>query len=312
MDIDSSPVPRRQQHTCNNLLSVSPSSSVMEFVSEPVVTRATAVPVTNATGAVSKKCTCPYERPTLKTMEAAAAAGLAPSTSSTILPANHLYQMSSQSAHLPLSAGAAAVEEKVLVESEEDIRNANVTHLEDNLNNNNSSNTNIISGSCDNTRSGDDKDANSNPSIITVQAATNDNVVVVGGSSEPVKAAEKKKKSLESDELKKKKKSSDSSSSGKKKQSSSDDHIRCSCSEVQLRVKAAESPPPPKIGMGRSSLNDGILSNCLSALNFVSGNRIGGGSDSKLGSSSSNSNGTRSPRNSKSHKSSSSADSLGE
>lgn len=304
MDIDSSPVPRRQQHTCNNLLSVSPSSSVMEFVSEQVVTSGTAAPVTTAPATVSKKCTCPYERPTLKTMEAAAAAG-------------HLYQMSSQSAHLPLSAGAAAAvgAEKVLVELEEDIRNANVTHLEDNLNNNNTSNITNISGNCDNTRSGDDKDVNSNPSIITVQAVINDNVVVVGGRSEqPVKEEEKKKKSIESvDELKKKKKSSDSSSSGKKKQSSSDDNSRCSCSEVQLRVKAAESPPTPKSGgMGRSSLNDGILSNCLSALNFVSGNRIGGGSDSKLGSSSSNSNGIRSPRSSKSHKSSSSADSLGE
>lgn len=294
MDVDSSPAVTRRQHTCNtssssgssssssNQLSVSPSA--MEFIIE------------TAAAAVPKKCTCPYERPTLKTMEAAiAAAGVAPASAAN--SKHHYHKFSSSQS---LSAAGA---------EEEDARNANliraiispqvavvaggataaIAEVEDSLNNNNNNNIGSVNQlACDNNsergRSGvqeEEKQVNLNSSINLLVNSNDNRNKDSSSASQSMQLEEESHKDTmtvgdsAADQkvllLQQKKKSS----SSKKKQSSAGADSKCSCSDITLRVKAAESPPQQRSSLTRSSLNDGILSNCLSALNFVSGNRIG-------------------------------------
>lgn len=275
MDIDLSESPTNSgvlsdlvNYTCNS----NHSNRTKEFV---VVTEPTAITaVLSNTTTVPKKATCPYERPTLKTMEAVTKPHNFPSSSLSVLD---------------------------VTSKEEDTRNANLIRpsdgiAEDNLNNNinsvnpdnsnNSASVNLLPTSERNLIS---EDVNANLSIIP---NVNDN------KSDRVDLETKSVIKSDHPQNPQKKVS--------RKKLPSSDH-KCNCTEaVTLRVKAAESPPPQRIGLARSSLNDGILSNCLSALNFVSGNRIGS-SDSK---SSASGSAIRSPRGSKSNKTTSST--LGE
>lgn len=302
MDIDSSPVASRQQDTCNSGHQL--NTSTMEFQGDVQPTVAT----------VSKKCTCPYERPTLKTMEA------------NIINNNN----NSKHQQLPASPRQSSSEsDRARSEEEEDTRNANLIRpsvnrdqvIEDNLNNNNnnnSSSSSVNSMACDNEVSLLPSDVkSSNPSImlnVTSNSSSHSSLVlgdvvkveeIVQG-KEDKKTTTKHKKTSELLDQKLKK--------SKKKAAGGEDKCRCSSSSadgVTVRVKAAESPPVQSL---RMSLNDGILSNCLSALNFVSGNRIGGGGgDSKSATGGSPSSAAKGSRASKSGKSSSSSgDSLGE
>lgn len=277
MDIDLSESPTNSgvlsdlvNYTCNS----NHSNRTKEFVVAAEPTAITAI-VSNTSTTVPKKATCPYERPTLKTMEAVNKPHNYPSSSLPVLD---------------------------VTSKEEDTRNANLIRpsdviAEDNLNNNNinsvnpdnsnnSASVNLLPIS-ESERNLISEDVNANPSIIpTVDDNKSDRVDLDN------------KSVIESDQ-----KQNPQKKASRKKQPTSDH--KCNCTEaVTLRVKAAESPPPQRISLARSSLNDGILSNCLSALNFVSGNRIGS-SDSKSSGSA-----VRSPRGSKSNKST--ASSLGE
>lgn len=298
MDIDTSPVASpsgSQLHTCS---SGSPVSGSPISCNSPIEVAAT-------TATAPKKCTCPYERPTLKTMEAAAAVAAAGGVTSA---AAAITKSTTNEPNILqcLSAVAGAGE---------DSRNANQIRpssmeLEDNINNNHdkssssdrSNSVGLLLLVCDS----EVTDVNSNKSITCKVNAGVDMASNQSSESSLVEAESETKRRCSETEQKSQKKSS----SSKKKSPSSD---KCSCSEtVTVRVKAAESPPAQqqqqRSSFGRSSLNDGILSNCLSALNFVSGNRIGGG-DSKFSSGTSSGAGVsgsgKSQRNSKSSKPSS-------
>lgn len=208
MEIDSPPplpvvVPR--QHTCRNTSSTESSSSGTSSCRE----------VSSATSdGASKKCTCPYERPTLKTAEAAAQA--------------------------------------------ENKTTRNNNHVEDV--------DRLASVSLRNSQQVQDSDVDKNSGVLSssrVSGSTCDSGSVANGNQSIIKSLD-----CSSNQI-----TSNSAAVIEKRKSKKGSARSCSCAEEQQ----------PKV-LRSSSSGDGILSNCLSALNFVSGNRLGGDSKSPRGS----------------------------